>query len=517
MFAERMMMLFNGLDRAHGEYKLVGNALPGQKFKGKAITKKAPVTEAKWQKHLEGEAGIGIIPIREDNCVYFGAIDIDSYENFDIVELEKIIYERQWPILVLRSKSGGAHLYIFCEKPIPAPKIRVKLKQIAIALGHHTAEIFPKQDKMLSKDDVGNWINMPYFGGDDSERFCVYNSERLNLEQFIELAEANKVLEEDLEAIQIIDNEYSDAPPCLEMLCAQGFPHGSMNNALFNMGVYARMKYEDDWQSKVIEYNQKFMGPGSSQEVQQIIKSLDKKKYIYRCSEPPLCGICNKSICATRKYGVASEKIPYKSAGVKKANRPCILDDVERPVQCFEPPSHSDDEPYWVFKIHGQYMDVTVDMIQSQLKFVRAYLKKFKKMLLSIDEDRWASAMNLLLEGADMHDLASDAGPEGQLWIHLENFCTGRVQARTQEELILGKPWSDGGRIYFRSTEFSRYLDSNRFKQFSERDIYAILRRSGAQHHKFMIKNKCVSCWSIPAFDDARQDFDSPQPLPEEF
>ena len=152
MFAERMMMLFNGLDRAHGEYKLVGDARPGQKFKGKAITKKAPVTEAKWQKHIDGEVGIGIIPIREDNCVYFGAIDIDSYENFDIVELEKIIYERQWPILVLRSKSGGAHLYIFCEKPIPATKIRIKLKQIAIALGHHTAEIFPKQDKMLSKE-----------------------------------------------------------------------------------------------------------------------------------------------------------------------------------------------------------------------------------------------------------------------------------------------------------------------------------------------------------------------------
>jgi hypothetical protein len=26
-------------------------------------------------------------------------------------------------------------------------------------------EVFPKQDKLDSPDDVGNWINLPYYGG----------------------------------------------------------------------------------------------------------------------------------------------------------------------------------------------------------------------------------------------------------------------------------------------------------------------------------------------------------------
>jgi hypothetical protein len=163
-------------------------------------------------------------------------------------------------------------------------------------------------------------------------------------------------------------------------------------------------------------------------------------------------------------------------------------------------------------------MDVSLDMISSQAKFLREYLKKHHKMVLPIDETRWMVSINELLDEAIVHEMAEDAGPEGHLWIHLENFLTGKVQARTKEELLLGKPWRDlentegkGDLIYFRSPDLMKYLDAQRFKQFKERQIYAILRRRGAVHDKFMLKGKCISVWGIEPFAQQNSMFDVPQ------
>lgn len=508
MSAEVLLSLFSGLERAHGEYNIDGQK--GSKATGRAFTKKEPVTVELWRAHLRGKKGLGIIPITDDHTVFFGAIDIDVYDNFDPVEVANTVERHDWPLVVCRSKSGGAHVFIFLKEQCTALALRGILRQFAMALGHPKAELFPKQDRLYSKEDVGNWINMPYFDEKNTLRYAIEKGSAINLKRFIELAEERSTTIEELEHTKINSDEFSDAPPCLEQLTITGFPPGSMNNGLFNMGVYARMKFPDDWQRKVHDYNDRFMGPGDAKEVQAILRSLDKKKYVYMCQESPICGMCNKSICNRRKYGIASENSPYKSGGSKKEGRPCILDEIQPPVECHVPPVNSDDEPYWIFYLHGIPMDVSVDMVSSQMKFVRAYLKKFHKVLLPIDENRWAAAMNEILDQAEIIEMAPDAGPEGQLMLHLETFCTGKVQARTQDELILGKPYTDNGRTYFRSQDLMKYLEIQRFKEFSERQLYAIFRRHGAAHHKLMIKGKCVGCWSVLEFNKQLEGFEVP-------
>ena len=59
----RMMALFQGQTEGYGTYELPGEAKPGVKHTGKAITKRGKVTEELWQDHLEGKQGIGIVPI----------------------------------------------------------------------------------------------------------------------------------------------------------------------------------------------------------------------------------------------------------------------------------------------------------------------------------------------------------------------------------------------------------------------------------------------------------------------
>ena len=122
--------LFAGLSRAHGRYELSGETTQAGKAKGKARTMREPVTDILWAKHLKGEIGLGIVPIRDDGTCMFGVIDVDRYD-VDIKEIEKRIKRLGFPLLVLRSKSGGAHLIIFFKNPIDAAIVRNQLAEIA--------------------------------------------------------------------------------------------------------------------------------------------------------------------------------------------------------------------------------------------------------------------------------------------------------------------------------------------------------------------------------------------------
>ena len=52
----------------------------------------------------------------------FGAIDIDSkaYDQFDTRKYLEIIEKNKIPVIPVKSKSGGLHLYVFTNKPVKA-------------------------------------------------------------------------------------------------------------------------------------------------------------------------------------------------------------------------------------------------------------------------------------------------------------------------------------------------------------------------------------------------------------
>jgi hypothetical protein len=59
--------------------------------------------------------GIGIVPIRDDATCVWGAIDIDLDKEPNLTVLAKQVHKLELPLIVCRSKSGGAHLYLFCR------------------------------------------------------------------------------------------------------------------------------------------------------------------------------------------------------------------------------------------------------------------------------------------------------------------------------------------------------------------------------------------------------------------
>ena len=213
---DRFKKIFKGLERAHGCTKVSEPTENGVKVKGQSFVVRQPVTDDLWRMHLQGTQSLGIIPINEDNQCVWGCVDIDSYAGFDHKKLIDKIKQFKLPLLVCRSKSGGAHVFLFSEEPVAAESMRDKLTEIKTLLGYGGSEVFPKQIQLKSSDDTGNFLNLPYFNGNQSTRYAFKgDGDAATLEEFYELYDYVK--QKDITKIKIErpKSEYDDAPPCI--------------------------------------------------------------------------------------------------------------------------------------------------------------------------------------------------------------------------------------------------------------------------------------------------------------
>ena len=182
---KRMLSAFEGSKVAHGT-TTVGRIGRNGKADAESRIVREPLTLELMQGHIQGEQGVGAIPINEDNKCKWGALDIDIYD-LDHNELQARIQRQKLPLLHCRSKSGGAHLYLFLEEYEQAKVVREYLLEMAVALGNSGCEIFPKQDRILSeRGDVGNFINLPYFNAEIPQRYCFNDKvEAMELKEFL--------------------------------------------------------------------------------------------------------------------------------------------------------------------------------------------------------------------------------------------------------------------------------------------------------------------------------------------
>lgn len=485
------MALFSGHMGAYGTYEIDSHQ-QGIKVGGRAVTKRAPVTEQLWSDHLSGKQGIGIVPIRDDNTCLFGAVDIDEYRGFDLKDVVAACKKMKAPVVVCRSKSGGAHIYMFLSEPVPAVDLRRKLKELATALGHGNSELFPKQDAVLSeRGDVGNWINMPYFEGDGTSRYAVAeNGSPLTQEQFLELAEKSKLTKANLIRQKFTSNftmksSFKDAPPCLEKLSQDGFKEGSRNMILFNLAVLARKRYPDgDWEARVGESNTEFFVPPLPiSEVNQTIESAARKDYAYTCAQVPLRTYCNPGICRMRRYGVGVQAGAPRMSSLQKYNT---------------------DPPIWFLDLdNGVRLSLTTEELQNQAGFQKRCIEAVNYMPPKMNVNAWNQMIQALLAEVVVIEAPADASPQGQFEDMVERFCTGKAQAKHLDEILLGKPFHDqeNKRILFRLVDLLQFLDKQKFKDYKLNQVSAGLRDLGGHTHTYRLNGKRATVWAVPEFD----------------
>ena len=488
MNIDKFKSIFEGLDVAYGQHQPNGSRADG-KQQGKSYIVRQEVTDELWQKHLEGEGpSLGIIPIRADNTTKWGCIDVDSYP-LDHVVLLKKIRKLNLPLVYCKSKSGGAHLFLFTKKTMASKLVRSKLSLMAATIGQSTAEIFPKQSSIsLEKGDLGNFLNLPYYHANKSVRYALKdNATTASLEEFYELYEKHVI--EDLDKIGLKQAEIvKDGPPCLQALCEQGFPAGTRNNGLFNIGVYTKKFDPDNWEKLLEEYNQKYMKPPlDHKEVSVVVNSLGKS-YQYKCKDQPINSFCNVSLCKTRKHGVGAENVSQQLGALSKL-------ETEPPIWFLEIPTDDDEDDLKI--------QLTTEELQIQTKFQKRVMDVLTMMPPLMKASDWQQLVNSKMNKALKIPVSNDGSVSGQFLAHLQEFCTDRAQAHKKEEMLLRQPYSEEGITYFRLQDLHSYLIRNKFTHYSNTgQIIAELQKIDGKHKFWKLKGKGVNTWGVPSFDE---------------
>lgn len=491
MSVNKFSAIFDGLKEAYGTFKVEKKQANG-KNTGRAGLVRQPRTKDLWEKHLQGTFGIGIIPINEDNSCKWGCIDIDQYP-LDHKALVDNIAKLEFPMVVCRSKSGGAHCFLFTKEWVPAVDMQKTLQHISAALGYSGSEIFPKQIKLhLDRGDVGNFLNLPYFNAEDGLRYAIKeDGSSATLEEFFELHAQNSIDHEQLLGLQRKEKAQEfmkDGPPCLQILCQQKISEGGRNNGLFNLGVYLRKAFPDSYETEILTYNATYLAPPLPlNEVNLVAKQLDKKDYAYKCSDAPINSHCNKDLCRTRKHGVGVGTHGAPIANLRKYNSV---------------------PPVWFLDVNGEPLELDTDGLLSQPMFQKACLEQLNFMpptSKKIDwEARIAGLLNEMKEDETaVIEVAQDASTSGQFYDFLDEFCHHQQKAEDKEEILLRRPWADEDKslTYFRLKDFEAHLRKNKFFEYKSHKIAQRLRDINGESVTLRIKGRVVRVWAVPFFD----------------
>jgi hypothetical protein len=489
----RFSALFRGYELAHGRYSEGGGTVEGTgKVKGKGRTVHSPLKDSDWQEHLEKTGdGVGAIPLRTDDRLFFAAIDVDVYP-LDHAELAA--KAARYGLVTCRSKSGGAHLYAFFLAAQPAKETRQRLTAAAAALGHGGVEIFPKQSERASERDVGNWINLPYYGGDSSLRYAIdpETGSSLSLDEFLSYAESKRLGSWEWIALPKINEDVlPEGPPCLQyLLSAGGFPSGTRNDGLFGLGVYYRKAFPDDWEDRVFTASQVECSPPLPRsEVEAILKSLRRKDYAYPCKRPPLQPHCNKTECRKRLHGVGA------TPGGANIEITAITKYLGEPVR-------------WCVEVEGARVETDTDTLFSHRDFSKICMERINKIPAPVAAPKWLAYLNEKLELVDEVPQPEEVDERVLLIYYVQAWLYGNSRAKSRDEMLLDKPWHHEGRIYFLGTSLRKKLDADRYRYGVWAKVWEVLRdRMDARKEKGInIRGNYREPWSVPNTLEVREE-----------
>lgn len=499
----RIWDLFAGFDKAHGSYDVRRTNDRG-KAEGKALTLPGGPTPELWLAHLAGSgSGLGVIPLLGDNTLAWACLDIDVY-NVNHEALAQRINDLKLPLVICRSKSGGAHCFVFFETPEPAAEVRPLLEEWAALLGHGGCEVFPKQVSRFDDKDIGNWLNMPYYHSDKTIRYCVRDGRPLGLEDFVQYAVSMRTTLAKLRELGRDEpqGDFEDGPPCLQHLQSSGgFVQGTKKDGMFNVAIYLRKRYPDEWQDMMIQYNMIMCKPPlKTDEVMSLIKQVQKKNYSYRCKLPPINSVCRRTICLGRTFGVGEspeESVP-EIGNITK---------------------YEGDPPLWFLDIDGRRVMMTTEELTNQNEFRKKIVNVANRWMGLVPRPRWDKWIGDKIKNCDVVEVPREASHSGQFRLIVDQYVNGMAQSKSKEELAVRfAPYRNGdGKVWLRSKGLLDYLAANGFRVDSPHHVWQMLREMGAEHDFVNVKGERFNIWILPVSDKPVVEVPLPNYEPKEF
>lgn len=504
---QRFLDAFAGSQEGHGK-TTVTSARRGRdgKAEAKSFVVRGPLTTELVADHLAGKQGYGAIPITRENMAKFGAIDIDQYD-LDHAALIAKIRKYRLPVIPCRSKSGGAHLFVFLTDWVEARLLREYLGEMASGLGYAKAEIFPKQDTILiEKGDVGNFINLPYFDAEQTMRYALdENAQSMTVEEFLDAVDRSRVDLSAMEFLSYADEEaekesvperawLKELPPCIRNKLREGAIESERNHWAFQYSVFAKKKDIDNWKRLVEEFNAREFSPSlPSQELSNtVLRSHEKKDYGYKCNEPSIAAYCDKKACRKLQHGIGSRTADMPNIG----GLTVLMSD-----------------PKLLFlDVDGKRLEITMKQLQHQSLFQEACMEQLLFAPQKVKDPDWIAMVNSLLGNATQVPAPEELTVKGEFIELLKGYCTSRIRAQHPEELVMGKPWTDekNNRTMFTINGLFEFLKQRNFTALTKPRVQQILKTlnngDDCDGHKSIKKHDgawtTIRVWWVPVFKD---------------
>lgn len=498
---ERFVNLFSGLDRAYGQWAPTT---------GKVRFIKNPVTPKQWENHVKGVMGLGIVPITEDDTCTWGALDIDV-DDIDHGKLVKLVKNFNLPLIVCRSKSGGAHCHTFINTPVKAEVLRKALAKFAAKLGFGQCEVFPKQDTL--GDGLGSWINLPYFAGNETNRYAVDDAgEPMSFEDFLVAAESLKESTTP-KSLRAEAKDTKGMPPCLSYFMVNGIPEGARNEILFNFAAFLKKSSPDHWEEEFMRINSTLpVKPLPNREAQTLIKSVAKKDYNYKCKVPLIANQCDRINCLTLDFGIRdnSHYHEFIMGGITKITT---------------------DPPFWILDVNGTDVRLTTAQIFSFTSIRMRCMEVFGGMIPPMKDEEWRQLLQQKLSTVlAVQEAPKDAGETGRVMSGLMEFARMAGRSRKREDVAHGMPVLDNMEVIdpsteekrksavvlFRSSDFIAYLQRKKIIAFlPNADLWAVLRDAGCGHIKVRVGKRIIQAWYLPLTPEQVEDIKAATAMPE--
>ena len=485
---------FSGLQRNYGFADLSEMMIDPQT--GKNQPKKygwthRQITDQDYIDHLNGKKSIGIQPCNDEGMARFGAIDIDSkdYKDFSVKKYLDIIKNDDLPLIPVKSKSGGLHLYLFLKEPVKTLIIKKFLESLLFTLKLPLrTEIYPKQTE-LGKDSEGkfidgNFINLPYYN--KAERISInFDGKEFTFEQFVKVIEANLKTVSELEEFSLAHvktvlqggpSEFDDGPPCLQMMTKNPLDDGR-DRWLYNYMVFAKKRYQDKWEEMVIDAPKKYFLKDSNglvvddwgeKKIRDKIRSWKKDSTKgYTCTQEPIVNFCMKSECVKRKYGFLSDRkilFPKLSTLVK----------IKYP------------EPEYTFNVelpNGESKSVKAKnikqiVLQEEIRSIIAAAADFVPPKVKSNE--FQEVLDSLFPPKEELLPPKGTTPDEQLEEYLRDFVNG-PQAKSNASFKSGAVLVEGDHVYFKYQSFYNTLKNKDWKEDKSKTAEKIIHIGGGK------------------------------------
>jgi len=486
--------IFEGFNGGFGVFYFKQST--GPKQQGKSYTSRDSLSDEIWLNHLTGKPfkakiikqngekfecnvdSIGIAPVREDHKCKWGCIDIDQYP-VDFTTLNKKFRDRKLPLILCKSKSKGAHAFLFAKDWVSAKLMQQKITEIAQTLGQANLDrIYPVQTepKIEERGEIGSWLNLPYYFHNNPDKIkwrSAINDDgtEATLEQFFHLHTKYALNEEELNnfTIPLEDDWFKEGPMCLKIMATFGFVEGHRNNTLIEIGIYLKKRFPDSWRKKLGEYNTHCFkdlqdGPLSTREVLAIETSIGKNDYFYGCKKAPLKPFCRSHECRLQKFGVGEGNVPNNN--VSKLS-----------VMMSNP-------KVWFLTYEGKTVVLKSRELATQRLWQIAATEQTGKTPQLLKQRDWETLLNKLQANVNIIPADPETTNRGKLRKFLTKWCLDSVKVQEVE----GEKWETAygdqssfidkeGTVWFQIDWFKKFLDTQKEWEMDSNQTHSFIHR----------------------------------------